>query len=95
MKNLMKLAILGAGNSGMTAALDMTLAGHEVRLLEFPQFKENFEPVRKRSGIDLVGVGRNGFAELARVTTDIAEAIDGLEMIVAVIPAFGHKPLAR
>ena len=52
----MELAILGAGNGGMAAAADMTLAGHEVNLFEFPQFKENIEPIKQTGGIKLVGV---------------------------------------
>ena len=91
----MKIAILGAGNGGMAAAADMTLAGHEVRLFEFPQFKDNLEPIRKRGGIDLAGVGRHGFAQLAMVTTELTEAIEGIEMIIAVMPAYGHIPLAK
>ncbi len=91
----MKIAILGAGNGGLAAAADMTLAGHEVRLFEFPQFKENLEPIRRAGGINLTGVGRNGFAKPAVMTTDISQAIDGSEMMVAMMPAYGHKPLAK
>ncbi|MEW6265033.1 MAG: NAD/NADP octopine/nopaline dehydrogenase family protein [Thermodesulfobacteriota bacterium] len=91
----MKLAILGAGNGGTAAAADMALAGHQVNLFEFPQFKENIEPIKQSGGIGLVGVGRTGRAKLNKVTTDISEAIHGLEMIVVVMPAFGHKPLAK
>jgi len=91
----MKIAVLGSGNGGMATAADMTLAGHEVRLFEFPQFKQNLHPILEKGGIELGGVGRNGFAKLAMVTTKIAEAIEGLELIVAVMPAYGHKPLAQ
>ena len=91
----MKLAVLGCGNGGKAVAADMTLAGHEVNLFEIPQFKENLEPIKQAGGIKLVGVGRTGFAKLNMITTDISEAIDGLEMIVVVVPAFAHKPLAR
>lgn len=91
----MKLAILGAGNGGMAGAADMTLAGHEVRLFEFPQFKENLEPIKQVGGIHLFGVGRTGFAKLNVITSNIAEALEGLEIIVAIMPAYGHKPLAK
>jgi opine dehydrogenase len=91
----MKVAILGAGNGGKTAAADMTLAGHEVNLYEAPQFQENLKPVWEAGGINLVGVGRNGFAKINIVTTDLAAALDGVEMIVPVVSAFGHRPLAR
>ena len=90
----MKIAILGAGHGGKAAAADMTLAGHEVHLFEFPQFDHNLDPIRSAGGIRLTGAGRTGFARLARVTSDIAEALAGVEMVLPVLPAFGHKPLA-
>lgn len=91
----MKIAILGAGNGGKASAADMTLAGHEVKLYESPQFEENLKPIRDAGGINLIGVGRTGFARLKVITTEIAEALDGVEMIVVVAPAFGIKPLAK
>lgn len=91
----MELAVLGAGNGGMAVAADMTLAGHKVRLFEFPQFKENLEPLKAAGGIHLVGVGRTGFAKLEVMTTDIGESINGLKMVIVVVPAFGHRPLAK
>jgi opine dehydrogenase len=91
----MKIAIIGAGNGGKAAAADMTLVGHDVHLFEFSQFKENLQPIKQAGGIDLVGVGRTGFAKPKLITTDIAEALDSVEMIVAVLPAFGHKLLAK
>lgn len=91
----MKIAILGTGHGGKAAAADMTLAGHTVNLFESPEFKENLVPIREKGGIRLSGVGRTGFARLNAVTSNIVEALDGAELVVAVVPAFGHKPLAR
>ena len=81
-RSSMKITTIGAGNGGKALAADMTLAGHEVTLFEFPKFKANIEPIIKRGGIDLVGVGRNGFAGLHAITTDIEEALHNSEMIV-------------
>lgn len=91
----MRIAILGAGNGGKTAAADLTLRGHEVNLFDFAEFGHVLEPIRNAGGIELLGVGRNGFAKLNKVTTDIAEAFDGVEIIMAVVSAMGHEPLAR
>ena len=91
----MKIAIIGAGNGGKAAAADMTLAGHNVNLFEFPQFEENLKPIKETGGINLVGAGRTGFAKLKLITSDIKEALEGVEMIVVAMPAFGHKPLAK
>ena len=91
----MKITVIGAGNGGKAMAADMTLAGHEVTLFEFPQFEENIQAIREKGGINLVGVGRNGFAKLQVITTDIEEALKNAEMIVNVMSAFGHKTSAK
>jgi hypothetical protein len=70
----------------MVAVADMSLTGHEVRLCEFPKFKENLERIRRAGeGINLVGVGRNGLAKLAMVATDIPKALNELKRIVVII----------
>lgn len=91
----MKVAILGAGNGGKAAAADMALAGHEVNFFEFPEFEGNLKEIRERGGINLVGVGRTGFAKMKTVTSHMEEALDGVDLIVPVVSAFGHKPMAR
>jgi len=91
----MKITVIGAGNGGKALAADMTIAGHEVTLFEFPQFESNIEPVLKKGGINLVGVGRTGFAGLHAITTDIEEALKNAEIIVNVMSAFGHKASAK
>lgn len=91
----MKIAILGAGHGGKAAAADMTLSGHTVNLFEVPEFGENLTAIRERGGIQVTGVGRTGFARLNAVTSDIAEALEGVELVMPVVPAFGHKPLAK
>jgi opine dehydrogenase len=91
----MKIAVIGTGNGGKATAADLTLAGHKVSLFEFPDFEENIRPLQDKGGINLVGVGRKGFAKLSKITTDIEEALEDTEMILAVLPAFGHKACAR
>ncbi|MBW2123878.1 MAG: hypothetical protein JRH07_18835, partial [Deltaproteobacteria bacterium] len=91
----MRIAILGAGNGGKAAAADLTLAGHTVSLFEFPRFDENLRDIRDTGGLALVGAGRQGFAKLDRVTTSIEEALEGAEMILPVLTAFGHGEAAR
>jgi opine dehydrogenase len=91
----MKITIIGASNGGKAAAADMTLAGHEVTLFEFPQFAENLVEVKKAGGINLIGEGRNGFAKLHVVTDDIQEALKKPDIIINVMSAFGHKVSAQ
>ena len=91
----MRIAVIGAGPGGKAVAADLTLAGHTVNLFEFAQFEENIKKARERGGINLVGEGRNGFAKLNTITTDTEEALEGVDMILPVLTAFGHKPTAE
>jgi len=91
----MKVTIVGAGNGGKAAAADLTLAGNEVTLFEFPEYAENIRPAKEKGGLELTGVGRTGFATVARITSDIKEALDFAEIILVVTSAFAHKPAAK
>ena len=44
-----KIAILGAGNGGMTAAADLKEQGFEISLYELPQFEKNLAVIRKKA----------------------------------------------
>jgi len=89
--NMRKIAVLGGGNGGYACSADVSLAGYEVNLYELPQFKVGIEPVMQRGGIEITGAARVGFAKIKKVTTDIKEAIKGVDLILIVVPAFAHK----
>jgi opine dehydrogenase len=88
-------AILGGGNGGFCTAADLALRGFEVRLFELPAYAHTVEPVIQEGGIALRGVAGEGFARLALVTTEIGSALEGAEMVMVVVPAVGHKIIAR
>lgn len=92
----MKVAVLGAGNGAHAMAADLSLAGHEVRMCELPQFEQNIVPVKVLGGIHLTGktavADRPGFAKVALATTDAKEAIRGAKVIMLAVPAYGQKP---
>lgn len=89
-----KIAVIGAGHAGYGMAADLTLAGYEVHLFE-GIYKENLDPIIKWGGIELSGVAREGFAKINRVTTDIAEAIAGVKVIMVVTQSLGHETIAE
>lgn len=89
------IAVLGSGNGGLNFAGDLTLAGHEVRLFELPQFKGSLQPVLDAGGIELEGLCRTGFAKPAVITTDIGEALQGADVVLVAVPAYGHGEFAR
>ena len=87
--------ILGGGNGGFCATGDLALRGYQVRLYESPTFAYTIEPVIQEGGIVMRGVAGEGFARPAMVTTDIEAALAGADIILAIVPAMGHKLLAQ
>ena len=95
----MKISILGAGNGGFATAGHLAVAGNQVTLYEAPEFAATLTDVAARGGIDLEtmessGV-KGGFAKLAKITTDIGEAVRGAEIIFVIVPSVGHKYFAE
>lgn len=85
------IAILGGGNGAHMMAGDLTLAGYRVKMYEYPDFAENIKTTLETKKIKVSGIGRNGVAELYGATTDIKEAVEDVELINVVVPAFGHS----
>jgi opine dehydrogenase len=90
-----KIAIIGGGNGAFTAAADLTLAGYEVTLCENEKFKDNIKDLLISKTISLAGVGRTGEAKIYKVTTNLEEAIDGVDLIMPVVPAYAFKIFAE
>jgi len=90
-----RIAVLGAGNGGCTIAADLTLNGYEVNLYEIPELAESFKPIQQTKEIIISGKSNNGTARLNMATTNIGEAVDGVETIFVVVPSFGHKRIAE
>jgi len=91
----MNVAVLGAGNGGHAAAADLTMRGFNVNLYESPEFEENIKPIVKNGGVQFSGAAGEGFARLRKVTTNIKEAIEDVEIVMVVTPAFAHETLAK
>ena len=89
------VTVLGGGNTAFALAADLTLAGHSVRLAELPAMQDTIEPIRESKTIALNGVGHTGEAHLADVTTDIAGAVDGADLVLLSVPAYAHRPFAE
>lgn len=89
-----KVAVLGTGNGAQAVAADLTKRGYAVTLFELPQFKGNIEPLIKKGGIEIIRNGTAVFYQLAKITTDIKDALADADCIMPVVPAFAHEPLA-
>jgi opine dehydrogenase len=90
-----KFAVLGTGNSGQAFAADITLKGYSVNLAEVPEFEENLRAIEKKGGIEISGETGNGFARLNMLTTDLQQAIKGVDIIIVGGSAYAHEPFSR
>ena len=89
------LAVAGGGNAGHALAADLSLAGHEVRLLEHPAAPSAVHSPAGGREIILERGGRESVATLAAKTTAPAEALEGTEMLLVAVPAFAHRTFAE
>jgi opine dehydrogenase len=88
----MELAVLGAGNGGLAAAAQLTQRGHSVRL--WNRSAAPIDALVERGGIELRGALGDVRVEIAQATTDLADALAGVDAIVVVLPATAHGPVA-
>jgi opine dehydrogenase len=88
-------AVIGAGHGGKAMAAHLALMGFKVNL--YNRTYEHIEIIKKRGGIELDSPegGPKGFGKLALVTSNIAEAIKGVEVIMVVLPSSAHAEIAK
>ena len=89
----MRIAVLGGGNGSFAAAGDFALAGHEVRLWRRDQ---RAVAAHRAAGGGIVIVDFRGrhAARPALITTDIADAVRGAELILCPTPATAQADIA-
>jgi opine dehydrogenase len=90
-----RITVIGAGHAGHAMAAHLTLEGFPVRLYELPRFADNLRPAQERGGIELTGVVGEGFAKPELITTDVAQAIQGVSHIFVVTQALAHEEVAE
>ena len=100
-----KVTILGAGNGGQTTAYHLSSHGIDVMLWEHPDFAGHLDAVKASGGIEAVETfvhgGReihgaaSGFARIAGVTTDMAEALDHADVLLMIVPAFAQETIFK
>lgn len=88
----MKITVIGAGNGGQAISGYLALQGYEVALYDIVE--EKIVDLQKLGGIHLMGRIK-GFGKLSCITTDIAEAVKGAEIIMVTTVANAHKVVAR
>jgi opine dehydrogenase len=87
-----RIAVLGAGNSGLTMAAHLKLLGEEVRL--WNRSEKNIHELMKDRRVKMRGEVE-GQVVLDCVTTDMATAIHKCEWIMVTTPATAHGDIAK
>jgi len=90
--DIRRVAILGAGHGGCAAACDLAQRGIEVRL--HARREDSLAPLRAEGGVRAEGA-LHGLVPVAVMTTNLAEAVAGADLVMLVVPAVAHGFYAR
>ncbi len=89
------VAVLGGGNGGHAAAADLTHRGFEVHMYEDARFAPNMQKVFDTHKITMSGAAGNDEVTVSMVTSDLAQAVEGVKYIFVAVPAFAHDDYAE
>jgi opine dehydrogenase len=87
--------VIGAGHGGKAMAAHLALMGFPTTL--YNRTFSHIEAIHQMGGIHLDGAesGLRGFGKLARVTSNIEEALEDADMVMVVVPSSAHADVAR
>lgn len=90
-----RYVVIGAGHGGKAMAAHLALMGFPVTL--YNRTPENVAVIKARGEIELTSYegGPHGLGHLALVTSGMAEALDGAEVIMVVVPSTAHVCVAQ
>ena len=90
-----RVAILGGGNGGITAAADLSNKGFEVSLFQSDKFCRNLDVIKEKGEILLQTLESESTEKVHLVTDDIKEAILGAQIIMLAIPGMAVEYFAE
>ncbi len=88
--------VLGAGNGGLAMAGHLALKGFTVNL--YNRSPARLLPLQQSGAIQVIGRDEelpHGRAQLHTVTTEIARALEGVDILMVAVPANGHAFMAE
>lgn len=91
-EGLPTFCVAGAGHGGMAMAGHLALTGCRVNL--FNRSPQRIQPVVERGGVDVTGEVR-GFGPISLATTDARAALEGVDVVMVVVPATAHAEMAE
>lgn len=91
-----QIAVLGGGGTGCYIAAELSLRGFSVALYEEKAYwHENIDGILAHGGVEMTGLGANGFARIGQITDDLAAALADCELVIISMVAWRHKKLAQ
>ena len=90
-----KIAILGGGNGGITAAADLTQKGFLVNLFESQKFCKDLMLIKKNNEITIEYNGIKSVQRINLITNNIEDAIKDCQVIMITIPGIGIEYFAE
>src|SRR5688572_6867036 len=88
-----RVAVMGAGNGGCAAAVDLTLRGFDVTL--WSRSPSSTDAIQAHGGIEYEGVLGDGYTRLRSVTNDVAAAVSDADAVLIMAPAHAHESITR
>lgn len=88
------VAVLGAGNTGLSLAAKLSLDGWPVVLWDTPSHAAAIEQIARRE-VRITGTGGEGTARLVAVTTDASAALAEADVLIAAVPSYAHRTFAE
>ena len=89
-----RYTVIGAGHGGKAMAAHLALMDFHVTL--YNRTPGHIAAIAARGGIDVESYdgGPHGFGQLARVTSDMQEALAGADVVMVVVPSSAHAAIA-
>lgn len=88
-----KIGIIGAGNGGQAFAGYLSLHGHQVKIYDVVQ--NTVDLLNEKGGVSIEGNSDvTGFGKIELASTNIAEVMDGCDVLLVVLPALYHADIA-
>jgi len=87
------ILVLGGGNGGLAATVDLTLRGFDVSL--WNRSPEVLESISNAAEIRYEGVFGDGAVPVPRMSTDLSDLVSGVDLLLVCLPATAHRALAR
>jgi len=87
-----RFCVIGAGHGGLAMAGHLGLKGCRVHL--YNRSSDKIRSVRKRKGIKVQGEVK-GIGKIELASSNIRECLEGVEVLMVVVPANAHRFVAR